>query len=67
MQTYKPTQSTQEVAMEQAGGLRDLNPPSVVCSRAGELQWCSTHLSLTLRISWWKRSTCSKLALSVTE
>ena len=25
------------------------------------------HLSLTRRMSWWKRSTCSKLALSVTE
>ena len=27
----------------------------------------SPHLSLTRRMSWWKRSTCSKLALSVTE
>lgn len=26
-----------------------------------------TYLSLTRRMSWWNRSTCSKLALSVTE
>lgn len=65
MQTYKPTKSTQEAALKQAGGgLQGLKP---LHSRAGERQWYSTHLSLTLRISWWKRSTCSKLALSVTE
>lgn len=45
----------------------DVQPCPQEPGRSGSAQPGGTHLSLTRRISWWKRSTCSKLALSVTE